>query len=283
MNYISSELDRFYDLHLNCATLHAYIENPQGMTRPHHHDDYEIYFLVSGNRKYFIQNTIYTLSPNQIVIFKPNVPHQVTVNLNIPYERHLLYVTPQLFSEVFNNNPFLEQIVNKQFFNLSSDNFERTLNFISKINDEFKTDDIYSISNIKNILSELLIFIERHNDTSNITIDKSDLRIQNAINYILDHYSEPITLADCAKIASMNYHSFSKAFQKNTAVGFKEFLTRLRIDKGCELLETTNYSITKIAELVGFSTDNHFSTTFKSLHNITPKEYRIRKRKQKSE
>ena len=59
-----------------------------------------------------------------------------------------------------------------------------------------------------------------------------------------------------------------------TANGFKEFLTRLRIDKGCELLETTNYSITKIAELVGFSTDNHFSTTFKSLHNITPKEYR---------
>ena len=274
MNYISSELDHFYDLHLNCATLHAYIENPQGMTRPHHHDDYEIYFLVSGNRKYFIQNTIYTLCPNQIVIFKPDIPHQVTVNLNIPYERHLLYVTPQLFSEVFSNNPFLEQIVNKQFFNLSSDNFERALNFISKINDEFKTNDIYSLSNIKSILSELLIFIERHNDTSNITIDKSDLRIQNAIDYILDHYSEPITLTDCAKIASMNYHSFSKAFQKNTAVGFKEFLTRLRIDKGCELLETTNYSITKIAELVGFSTDNHFSTTFKSLHNITPKEYR---------
>lgn len=281
MNYLSSELDRFYNLHLNCATLHAYIENPQGMTRPHHHDDYEIYFLVSGNRKYFIQNTIYTLSPNQIVIFKPNIPHQVTVNLNIPYERHLLYVTPQLFSEVFNNNPFLEQIVNKQFFNLSSDNFEKALNFISKINDEFKTNDIYSLSNIKNILSELLIFIERHNDTSNITIDKGDLRIQNAINFILEHYSESITLADCAKIASINYHSFSKAFQKITAIGFKEFLTRLRIDKGCELLETTNYSITQIAESVGFSTDNHFSTTFKSIHKITPKEYR-NKYKQKT-
>ena len=100
------------------------------------------------------------------------------------------------------------------------------------------------------------------------------MRIQNAINYIIEHYSEPITLSDCAKIASMNYHAFSKAFKKITAIGFKEFLTRLRIDKGCELLETTNYSITKIAELVGFSTDNHFSTTFKSLHNITPKEYR---------
>ena len=274
MNYIASELDRFYDMKLNCATPYAFIENPQGMTRPHHHNDYEIYFLISGNRKYFIQNTIYTLRPNQIVIFKPNVPHQVTVNLNIPYERQLLYITPPLFSEVLNNNPSIEKIVNKQFFNLSNKKFTEALGFITKINEELKRDDMYSLDSIRNIISELLIFIERNNDTSNINIDKSDLRIQTAINYILEHYSEPISLSDCAKVASMNYHSFSKAFQKITAIGFKEFLTRLRIDKGIEYLETTTYPITKIAELVGYSTDNYFSTAFRTLHNTTPKEYR---------
>ena len=278
MNYISSKLDRFYDLRFNCATHYEYIKNPQGMTCPHHHNEYEIYFLISGNRKYFIQNTIYTLRPNQIVIFKPNIPHQVTVNLNIPYERQLLYVTPQLFPEVLSNNPCLKQIINRQFFNLSEGNFAIALNFISKINNEFNKNDTYSLDNIRNILSELLIFIERHNDMTNITIDKSDLRIQNAIDYILEHYSEPITLKDCAKIASMNYHAFSKAFQKTTAIGFKEFLIRLRMDKSCELLENTNYSITRIAELVGFSTDNHFSTTFKAFYNISPSSYRATNR-----
>ena len=274
MNYVSSEFDHFYDMHLNCATHCACVENPQGMTRPHHHNDYEIYFLISGNRKYFIQNTIYTLRPNQIVIFKPNLPHQVTVNLNIPYERHLLYVTPQLFSEVIDGNPCLKNIADIQLFNLSDNNFSKALNYISKINEEFKQNDIYSQDIIKNTIADLLMFISRHNDTSNLITDKGDLRIQNAIDFMIEHYAEPITLNDCAKIASMNYHAFSKAFQKITAIGFKEFLTRLRIDKSCELLEDTDYSITKIAELVGFSTDNHFSTTFRLLHNISPKAYR---------
>ena len=281
LNYVASELDCFYNLKLDCATDYAYIENPRGMTQPHHHNDFEIYFLLSGNRKYFIQNTIYTLRPNQIVIFKPNIPHQVTVNLNIPYERQLLYIAPTFFSEILNNNPSIEKIVNKQFFNLSNENFTEALGFITKINEEFKKNDKYSLDSIRNIISELLIFLDRNNDTSNIIIDKSDLRIQTAINYILEHYSEPISMSECAKVASMNYHAFSKAFQKITAIGFKEFLTRLRIDKAIELLETTTYSITKIAELVGFSSDNYFSTAFKSLHNITPREYRYKYIQQK--
>lgn len=274
MNYVSSQFDQLYKLNLNCATHYGFFSNPKGMTCPHHHNDYEIYFLISGNRKYFIQNTIYTLQPNQIVIFKPNLPHQVTVNLNIPYERRLLYLTPQLFTEILNNNSCLKSIADTQFFNLKKEDFDKALSFLEKIEEEVKNNDKYSLDNIRNIVAELLIFIDRHNDTSDIIINKSDLRIQLAIDYIIDHYSEPITLNDCAKIASMNYHAFSKAFQKTTAISFKDFLTKIRIDKACELLETTDFSITKIAELVGFSSDNYFSTTFKALHKISPTAYR---------
>lgn len=282
MGYNSSKLDRFYDLNLNCATHYARIENPLGMIHPHHHDDYEIYFLVSGNRKYFVSNTICSLSPNQIAIFKPNIPHQVTVNLNIPYERHLIYVTQQLYSEILKENPSLKKPLDSQQFNLTKDDFAKALNFISEINEEFEINDMFSQYKIKTLITNLLIFICRHNDTSNLILEKGDLRIQNVINYIIKHYSEPITLSDCAKIACMHYNTFSAAFKKTTAIGFKDFLTRIRIDKGCELLETTNYSITKIAELVGFSVATHFSSSFRKIHKISPKEYRNRYLDQKN-
>ena len=269
-----SRLDNDYQLHLNCATIHTYIEDPQGMTCPHHHNDYEIYFLKSGNRKYFIQNTIYTLQPNQIVIFKPNVPHQVTVNLNIPYERYLIYTTPQLFSEIIAHNPPLKKIFDTQLFNLSSESFSEALSYISRINEELERNDIYSQSIVRNILADLLMFILRNNDTSKLVINKGDLRIQSAIDYILEHYSEHITLADCAKIACMHYNTFSTAFRNTTAICFKDFLTKIRIEKSRELLENTDYSITKISELVGFSTSTHFSSSFRSLKNMSPKDYR---------
>lgn len=274
LNYLPSKLDTFYDLQFNCATNCVYNENPQGMTRPHHHNDYEIYFLVSGNRKYFVQNTIYTLNPNQVVIFKPNIPHQVTVNLNIPYERRLLYVTPQLFSEISKFNPHLKKIINKQLFTLSKEDFDEASEFVSKITKEFEQNDIYSQDIIKNLICELLMFIDRHNDAANRIINKEDLRIQSVIDYILEHYSEHISLSDCAKIACMHYNTFSAFFQKSTSLGFKEFLTRIRIDKGRELLEKTDYSISKIADLTGFSTATHFSSTFKAINRISPREYR---------
>ncbi len=94
-----SQFDHFYELKYGCAINYARIEDPKGMSSAHHHDDYEFYFLDSGNRKYYASNKVYTIKPYQIVIFKPNVPHQVTINLNVPYERHLLYVTPKLVNK----------------------------------------------------------------------------------------------------------------------------------------------------------------------------------------
>ncbi len=274
MNYKVSELDTFYHLNLNCATHYGDMKNPQGMLNPHHHNDYEIYFLAAGHRKYFIQNTIYTLNPNQIVIFKPKIPHQVTFNLNIPYVRHLVYVTPKLFSEVLDSYPSLKNIVDVQLFNLSESNFAEALKYIARIDEELERNDPHSQDSIKLIIAEMLIFINRHNDTSNLVLNKGDIRIQNAIDYILEHYNEPISLDDCAKIACMDYYTFSKTFHKLTSFKFKEFLNNIRIDKGRELLENTSHPITKIAELVGFSSDTHFSTTFKAFYGISPTNYR---------
>ena len=278
MKYLSSELDCFYNLRFDCATHYARIDDPQGMTRPHHHDDYEIYFLMSGNRKYFVYNTIYTLVPNQVAIFKPNVPHQVTVNLNIPYERNLVYLTPQLFDRIVKENPPLKSIADHQLFNLSEENFKHALEFISKINDEFKHNDVYSPDIIKNLAAQLLMFIGRHNDVSNVTIDKMDLRIQNAIDFILKEYSEPILLSDCAKTACMSPSHFSKSFYKTTGIGFNEFLNRTRINKALELLENTTFSISRIAQMVGFSTESHFCYNFRNLNGISPSSYRTLKK-----
>jgi len=189
-------------------------------------------------------------------------------------------VTPQLITEILKENPCLENMFNNQLFNLSDENFATALNYISKINSEFEQDDSYSQYIIKNTLSELLMFICRHNDTSKLIIDKGDLRIQAVIDFILEHYPEHITLSDCAKIACMHYNTFSAVFQKTTAIGFKDFLTKIRIDKGCESLENTNHSITEIAESVGFSTATHFSSSFRTLNKMSPKEYRNQFKKQ---
>lgn len=274
------KLDHSYNTKCDINFERKFIENPKGMTVPHYHEDYEIYFLVSGNRKYFVENRIYTLQPNQIAIFRPEIAHQVTLNLSVPYERYLLYVTPRLFTSVINEIRPNKADLNTSLFNLSQEDFDKALSYFSRLEEELKQNDSYSPKNVKNLVSELLIFIFRHNDTSSITINSIDSRIQAAIDFILDNYTEQISLEDAANVACLAPFYFSKVFKSTTALTFKEFLNKVRIDRACELLETTNYSVSYIAQSVGFNSENYFATAFRTINHISPLPYRKAHKKQ---
>lgn len=266
--------DHDYQIKTGFDIDHKYIEAPQGMTFPHYHEDYEIYFLVSGNRKYFVDNKIYTLQPNQVVIFHPDVSHQVTVNLNIPYERFLLYITPPLFSSIIKENPALKIQKNTQLFNLSENDFHEAIAYFSELEKERRENDAYSPDFIKNIIAQLLLFVQRHNDSTRIEVNSIDFRIQSAVDYILENYTEPISLENAAEVACMSPSYFSRVFHQTTALTFKEFLTKLRIDKACELLENTKSHIADIAQTVGFNAESHFAAAFRAINGMSPNQYR---------
>ena len=281
MNF-NSKPDHFYDMHLDFAIHHMFIENPKGMDFPHHHDDYEIYFLISGNRKYFVEDKIYTLQPHQVVIFKPNTPHQVTVNLNIPYERSLLYVSPSLFHNAINSCSSLKPFLHTQVFNLSEDHFNRALSYLEKMNEESLKNDAFSYDMIKFTLAELLLFISRHHNSSPIKSNGIDLRIQTAVDFILENHANPITLADAAEIASMSACHFSKSFHKTTGFSFRDFLIKARVEKARDLLESTNLRVSDIAQSVGFSTESLLAQGFRKFMGTTPCQYRKLHRNQSS-
>lgn len=261
-------------MYSDCAFLYGKIDDPKGMSCAHYHDDYEIYFLVNGSRKYFLSTKICTVQPNQVVLIKPNEPHQVTVNLNIPYERYVIYISPKLLSTICKENPSLKKNYETELFCLPEDIFNQAINLVLRINDEINRKDIHSPDAIKNIISELLILISRNDDTSNHIVNKSDIRLQSSINYILEHFDEQITLDDCAKIACMPPTRFSTFFHKSTALTFKEFLNKIRIDKACELLKTSTDGIAEIAQKVGFTTESYFGSVFKTIKKVSPSNYR---------
>ena len=53
-----------------------------------------------------------------------------------------------------------------------------------------------------------------------------------------------------------------------------EYLTDIRIEESKVLLSTTNYSMSQIASIVGFSTQAYFSKQFKQKLGMTPLAYR---------
>ena len=102
---------------------------------------------------------------------------------------------------------------------------------------------------------------------------------QNSIlfakDYILTHYSDPLTLENVAQTAHISPYYFSKLFKQNTGSNFVEYLTGIRIEKAKELLTSQELSIKDICFAVGYKDPGYFCRIFKKITGRTPKEYRL--------
>ncbi len=104
--------------------------------------------------------------------------------------------------------------------------------------------------------------------------------VNNIIKYIQDNLSnEQLSLKSIAgEVFYMNESYLSKLFIKETGEKFSHYLTRLRMEKAKELIETCDDErIYEVALKVGFGNNpQYFSQLFKKYTGFAPTEYKRR-------
>jgi len=101
------------------------------------------------------------------------------------------------------------------------------------------------------------------------------LLVQQAMDYIMDQYSEPdISINKVCAHLHISTGYFSNIFKKETKLTFVNYLQNVRMEEAKNLLATTDMKSFEIAERVGFSDPNYFSFCFRKKYGISPKEYR---------
>lgn len=98
--------------------------------------------------------------------------------------------------------------------------------------------------------------------------------LQNAMNYICENYTMPITLNELAEHTYVSTYYLSRMFKKELGKNFVEYLNEVRIEKAKELLKDNRYKTYEVAELVGIQDPHYFSKIFKKYVNMTPTEYK---------
>ena len=101
-----------------------------------------------------------------------------------------------------------------------------------------------------------------------------------ALDYIQNNYMDPdLNLNSICSYLNISTSYFSTIFKEMTGETFIEVLTRTRMEKAKELLETTTMKNYEIAEKVGFSDPHYFGIAFKKITGKTPTEYAREKRR----
>ncbi|SET28119.1 response regulator [Paenibacillus sp. NFR01] len=98
--------------------------------------------------------------------------------------------------------------------------------------------------------------------------------IDVALHYIKEHFGEDLSLEKMASVVFLNPAYFSQLFKQKTGLGYKEYVTSLRLEQAKLLLLNPKLKLAEIAERVGYQDMRHFTQMFRKKFGLTPTEYR---------
>lgn len=131
-----------------------------------------------------------------------------------------------------------------------------------------KTQNYYlkSMSLLYSILA--ILFNERYNTKNKFKI------LEPAISYISEHYtSENISIPHLASLCGISDSYLKKMFVTKYGLTPKKYITKLRMDYAIEMLASKKYTISTIAEMLGYENVYHFSKVFKKELGLSPNNY----------
>lgn len=236
---------------------------------PHTHNHTELFFIVSGKGQFLIQDQVFPVDVNNLVIINPNVAHtEASLNAQ-PLEYIVLGIDGiELATEENSNGQFC-------------------------ILDHFESVDISSC--LRNILREMELKNTGYMDICQAYMEiliirlmrNTDLAVQvqpqvisgnsqcAAVRRYIDlHFKETLTLEQLSEEAHMNKYYLSHAFKREYGISPINYMISRRIDESKYLLAETDLSMSQIAQLLGFSSLSYFSQVFRKIHGSSPMEFR---------
>ena len=238
----------------------------------HTHPFTELFYVVDGKGEFNIQGQRFPVKPNDFVIINPQVEHTELSSPDEPLEYIVLGINGLSFS---NLTPVSEGGHPFSFFNLR-DEQKDILRYLNAMVQEATSQSMSYELVCHHLLEILLIKILRHQhfDLEVGKQSKATKDISFIKHYLETYYHESIQLEDLASMTHLSRFYISHSFKKEIGMSPMEYLIDIRIKESKILLRTTNYSISQVADIVGFTTPTYFSKQFRKSTGISPTDYR---------
>lgn len=112
----------------------------------------------------------------------------------------------------------------------------------------------------------------------NVIVNKQKIGndlISNILDYIHQQYSSSeISLSTIAERFNITPQYLSAIFKEKTGQNISDYIQSLRMSRAKELLLTTDYSVSQIAKMIGYTEVSGFTKAFKKVEGISPNKFR---------
>jgi AraC-like DNA-binding protein len=240
----------------------------------HFHHEWELLWVLDAPLKVTWQKKEFTLQPGDIVLFPPNLAHELHQT-----ERISTFLCLQIASSILSLPAGLvtEDIVLKE--HLTPEVYQTVRQYALEIAEcYFYREPLYELQCLgksalmmhillKNIPCRSITAEEAANE------DLRNARLMRLTQYVEENFTHKIRLADFAAAEGCSV-SYLSHFIKNTMnQTFQDYVNSVRFRHACKLIAEGKLSMISISMESGFSDYRYFSKAFQKSYGMTPAEY----------
>ena len=241
----------------------------------HLHRQIELLVVLGGKLTLTIDHTAYTLTDGMCAIVFPNQLHSLHTEGE---SKILLCIFDAEFCYSYRKS-FQNNIPSQSAFALEELSAHSIIasKGLLQLTETFQRGEAIPPSIValaEGYLTLFLADIFSHVKLSPHTLSE-DLELeQKLLIFLEEHYTEDLSLELLSKEFGVSRFTLSRLFTDKLHTTFPFYVNSKRLDYACNLLRTTDLSVTQIALDAGFGSSRTFFREFSHAYNTTPREYR---------
>ena len=251
----------------------------------HWHNDLEINLIREGEAIFQVYQKSYRVRTGEGFLLNRNVPHSCSSPGNEHVRYSTILVRPDFLYGDFGSDverkcfqPFLQNSAIPCIYLTGFDeNGKEILQKLNQVEEAFDRKRFCYELKIKGLLCEafaMILYGHRQELTKFVPANLQELeRLEKMLNYLNMHFTEVISLQDLADQGHLSREGCCRLFKKMTGKTITGYLEEYRVNKSFSLVQSGQYSMTQITEMVGFSNPSRFASAFRKRFGCNPGEY----------
>ena len=251
----------------------------------HWHNDLEINLIREGEAVFQVYQKSYRVRTGEGFLLNRNVPHSCSSPGNEHVRYSTILVRPDFLYGDFGSDverkcfqPFLQNSAIPCIHLTGFDeNGKEILQKLNQVEEAFDRKRFCYELKIKGLLCEafaMILYGHRQELTKFVPANQQELeRLEKMLNYLNMNFTEVISLQDLADQVHLSREVCCRLFKKMTGKTITGYLEEYRANKSFSLVQSGQYSMTQITEMVGFSNPSRFASAFRKQFGCNPGEY----------
>ena len=245
----------------------------------HHHDFYEIYYFISGNVDYLVENKTYHLQPGDLILMSPLELHQPLFSEQSgTYERIVLWIDGQKLSSLSTSEiSFLSCFkqshsdTTDRIYHVDEERQGMLQFFLDELATAMNTDTIYSPLIANTLLTWLLCNFHSMTSQTPSVVDhrRMSVQIANCVDYINLHLNEDLSLDLLSKECYISKQHLLRTFKDAMGFSVHQYIQKKRLLTARQYMQNGD-SPKEAAFKCGFSDYSVFYRAYKKEYGVSP-------------